>query len=98
MRVSHDAIHRWLYVQSRGERRRELAAHMSTRRPARRPRKDTDAPRRGRLAGMVPLSDRPAEAGDRAVPVHWEGDLLLAGVGKGTCITLAEQATRFVRA
>jgi len=96
MRVSHETIYQSLYVQSRGELRRELAAHLRTGRPARRPRRDADAPRRGRLIGMVPLSDRPAQAGDRAVPGHWEGDLLLGGVGKGACITLVERTTRFV--
>ncbi len=72
MRVSHETSYQSLYVQSRGELRREVAAHLRTGRPARRPRKDADAPRRGRLTGMVPLSDRRAAGGDRAVPGHWE--------------------------
>jgi IS30 family transposase len=96
MRVSHETIYRSLFVQTRGELRRELAAHLRTGRTARRPRKAADAPRRGRLVGMVPISQRPAEADDRAVPGHWEGDLLLGGVGRGACITLVERTTRFV--
>ena len=96
MQVSHETIYQSLYGQSRGELRRELAAHLRTGRPARRPRKDADAPRRGRLTGMGPLSDRPAEASDHAVPGHWEGYLLPGEVGKGAGITLVERTTRFV--
>ncbi len=94
MRVSHETIYRSLFVQARGELRRELTKHLRTERTSRKPqgRKET----RGKLVGTIPISARPAEAADRAVPGHWEGDLLMGGVGKGAVITLVERSTRFV--
>ncbi len=94
MRVSHETIYRSLFVQSRGQLRRELTAYLRTGRACRKPRGAPE--RRGRLKGMVSISQRPAEAADRAVPGRWEGDLLLGGVGKGAVITLVERSTRFV--
>ena len=75
MRVSHETICQSLYVQGRGALRRELAASLRTGRALRRPRR-TEGERRGRIKDMVMISERPAEAADRAVPGHWEGDLL----------------------
>ena len=94
MRVSHETIYQSLFVQTRGELRRELAAHLRTGRTSRKSRGRVK--RVGRIVGMTPISQRPAEADDRAVPGHWEGDLLLGGVGRGSIITLVERSSRFV--
>jgi transposase, IS30 family len=95
MRVSHETIYQSLYVQGRGALRRELAACLRTGRALRKPRRTTGH-RRGRIKDMVMISERPAEADDRAVPGHWEGDLLM-GKGNASAIgTLVERSTRFV--
>jgi transposase, IS30 family len=94
MHISHETIYKTLYVQGRGELRRELAACLRTGR-ARRIKRGRDK-QMGRIADMVMISERPPEVADRAVPGHWEGDLLLGQDGKSAIGTLVERSTRFV--
>jgi len=94
MRVSHETIYQALYVQGRGALRRELARQLRTGRALRKPRRTEDE-RRGRIQDMANVSGRPAEAADRAVPGHWEGDLIAGQAGKSHVATLVERATRY---
>src|SRR5689334_264697 len=94
MRISHEAIDQALYVQGRGALRRELTACLRTGRALRVPRARTRGRRKACIAPEILISQRPAEAEDRAVPGHWEGDLIL-GVGSSAIGTLVERTTRF---
>jgi IS30 family transposase len=97
MRVSHETIYRALFVQSRGTLRRELARHLRTRRGRRLPRGASGSGQgRGQIRDMVMISERPAEVADRAVPGHWEGDLLM-GSATTAIATLVERQTRYVQ-
>ncbi len=94
MRISHEAIYQALFVQSRGVLRRELTACLRTGRVLRVPRARACKRGRGYVSPEVMISQRPAEATDRAVPGHWEGDLIL-GLGSSAIGTLVERTTRF---
>jgi IS30 family transposase len=95
MRISHEAIYQSLYVQGRGALRRELTACLRTGRALRVPRARTRGHGKGFVRPEIMISERPAEAEDRAVPGHWEGDLIL-GLGSSAIGTLVERSTRFV--
>lgn len=95
MRISHEAIYQSLYVQGRGALRRELTACLRTGRALRVPRARTRGRGKGFVRPEIMISERPAEAQDRAVPGHWEGDLIL-GLGSSAIGTLVERTTRFV--
>ena len=94
MRISHEAIYQALYVQGRGALRRELAACLRTGRALRVPRARTRGRGKKFVTPEIMISERPAEADDRAVPGHWEGDLIL-GLNSSAIGTLVERTTRF---
>ena len=94
MHVSHETIYQSLFVQGRGELRRELARCLRSGRTCRKQRGTRDG--RGRIPGMVMIADRPADVADRAIPGHWEGDLILGTNGRSAIGTLVERKTRFV--
>jgi len=94
--VSHETIYRSLFVQARGVLKKELHQHLRSKRTIRRSRgMGLTADRRGKIADMVSIRDRPAAAEDRAVPGHWEGDLL-SGSKNSHIATLVERHTRYV--
>jgi IS30 family transposase len=96
MHVSHETIYRTLYVQARGALKQELTAHLRRRRVMRHSRAATPGGHgQGQLVDLVSISARPPEAADRAVPGHWEGDLI-AGRARSHIATLVERQSRFV--
>jgi IS30 family transposase len=94
MQVSHETIYQSLYVQGRGELRRELAACLRSGRAARKAQGRLGNV--GRIAGMVNISERPPDIEDRAVPGHWEGDLIMGSLNRSAIGTLVERSTRYV--
>ena len=95
MRVSHETIYLSLFVQARGALRKELFRCLRSGRARRRPQGLTVNNGQGKIRGMVSIAERPAEAADRAVPGHWEGDIIF-GTGRSTIATLVERHSRFV--
>jgi len=95
MRVSHETIYKSLYIQSRGVLKKDLQDRLRRRRRFRQSRKTNRRGNRGQIIDAVPISERPAEIEDRAVPGHWEGDLI-SGSENTHIATLVERQTRFV--
>ena len=93
MRISHEAIYQALFIEGRGALKRELVACLRTGRALRRPRERSRNRPQGHITADVVISERPAEASDRAVPGHWEGDLLI-GTGRSAIGTLVERTSR----
>jgi IS30 family transposase len=96
MRVSHETIYRTLFVQARGALRKELTTCLRTGRTQRRPHMRIERSGAGRLQNMILISDRPPEIEDRAVPGHWEGDLIIGKGGRSAIGTLVERSSRYV--
>lgn len=93
MRISHEAIYQSLFIQGRGALKRELVTCLRTGRALRRPRARTQNRPQGHVTADVVFSERPAEAADRAVPGHWEGDLII-GTGRSAIGTIVERKSR----
>jgi IS30 family transposase len=96
MRVVHETVYQALYVQGRGQLRRELAGALRSGRARRRPQRQANRRQPRFTTPMVMISERPAEVEDRALPGHWEGDLIIGKDGKSAIGTLVERATRYV--
>jgi IS30 family transposase len=97
MWVSYETIYQSIYLQGRGQLRRDLSGCLRTGRAVRRPRRRRRPDQRGgRIPDMISISERPAEAADRAVPGHREGDLILGATAKSAIGTLVERTIRFV--
>jgi IS30 family transposase len=94
MRISHEAIYQALYIQGRGALKRELVACLRTGRALRKPRERSRNKPQGHVTADVVLSERPAEAEDRAVPGHWEGDLII-GLNRSAIGTVVERSSRY---
>lgn len=93
MRISHEAIYQSLFIEGRGALKREMVTSLRTGRALRQPRARSQSKPQGHVTDDVVLSERPAEAADRAVPGHWEGDLII-GIGRSAIGTIVERSSR----
>ncbi len=97
MRVSHETIYAALYLQGRGGLKKELVSALRSGRLRRRPRKRGETARRANVLGDIePISARPPEAADRAIPGHWEGDLIMGAFNRSAIVTVVERRSRFL--
>jgi len=96
MRVSHETIYKTLFIQARGALRKELTSCLGTGRAQRRPHMRTEQSGAGRIRNPILISDRPPDVEDRAIPGHWEGDLIIGKGGRSAIGVLVERASRYV--
>ena len=95
MQISHETIYQYIYVQTKGELKKELISYLRQRKPRRQSRKlETD--KRGTIPDMISIHQRPEEVADRAIPGHWEGDLIIGKDHKSAIGTLVERSTRYL--
>ena len=92
--VSHETIYQYIYVQTKGELKKELTAYLRQRKPRRQSRK-LETEKRGTIPDMISISQRPAEVEDRIIPGHWEGDLIVGKDHKSAIGKLVERSTRY---
>ena len=94
--MSHETVYTSLYLQAKGGLEKELISALRSGRLRRRPRKRGESARRSVLGDIVPISDRPPQAADRAFPGHWEGDLIMGAFNRSAIVTVVERRSRFL--
>ena len=95
MQISHETIYQNIYVQTKGELKKELISYLRQRKPPRQSRK-LEPDKRGTIPDMISIHQRPEEVADRAIPGHWEGDLIIGKDHKSAIGTLVERSTRYL--